>query len=132
MSIANPTNDMLFVLGDGDRIRSHLEKWLLAGDLEELATFSAALTTGISNLTSAAHEQLGARIIMAGGDDVLFQVKLEAFSISTLEKLSETFLQATGCTISFGVASDVEQAYLCLRKAKARGGGAIVVAEARP
>jgi hypothetical protein len=129
MSGPGRASEVLLILGDGDRVRLQLEKRLLAGTLEEVSTFSAALTAGVSSLAADARAQLGAVVIMAGGDDVLLEVKSEAFSVATLETLSKKFLQATGCSISFGVGPDVERAYLCLRKAKASGGGVIVVAE---
>jgi hypothetical protein len=116
----------LYILGDADRVREHIERHLLAGELAELAKLSERLSSGLNNLTCAAEESLGAETIMAGGDDVLLRVRADVFSAKALETIARTFRSETGCTISFGVGADIAVAYLNLRRAKAGGGGTIV------
>lgn len=70
-------------------------------------------------------QRLSAQVVMAGGDDLLLTVPAGTFDVDILEGLSRDFADETGCTISFGVGTTVEEAYLRLRMAKASGGGAI-------
>ncbi|MCY1060153.1 hypothetical protein [Nannocystis sp. SCPEA4] len=116
---------VFYILGDADRVREQIERQLLTGHLEELARLSAVLTRELAALVASV-EELGAKTIMAGGDDVLFQVPTSAYSFEALRTIAATFLSNTGCTISFGVGPEVELAYLNLRRAKAAGGGIIV------
>lgn len=116
----------LYVLGDGDRVRDHLERLLLNGNLEELSLFSAALSAGVSALAQKATIRLGADVLMAGGDDLLLCVNRITYSRVTLEQLGAEFFKDTGCSMSFGVGGDTVAAYLNLRRAKANGGGIVV------
>lgn len=117
----------LYILGDADRVRQRVERALLSGDLVELGTFSAALTAAIALIAERMIQRLSAQVLMAGGDDLLLTVPAGTFDVDILEGLSRDFADETGCTISFGVGTTVEEAYLHLRMAKASGGGAISV-----
>jgi hypothetical protein len=119
-------SETLYVLGDGDRVRDHVERLLLSGKLQELSLFSGSLSAGLSALALQAETRLGAEVLMAGGDDLLLRVTRSTFSKAKLEELGAEFLRRTGCSISFGVGGDAESAYLNLRRAKAHGGGAVV------
>ncbi|AVP95678.1 hypothetical protein C7S18_00025 [Ahniella affigens] len=112
-------NTDLYVLGDADQIRDGIDKRLLQGKLEELTAFSSALTKAIASLLQSFEEEMGATVIMAGGDDVLLRVSYERYSLDTNLSLAEEFHRSTGCTISFGVAEKLSDAYINLRKAKA-------------
>lgn len=116
----------IFILGDADRVREQIERQLLGGNLAGVAKLSAKLAAGIVNLVRAAEESLEAETIMSGGDDVLFRVSSDAYSLEALKEISRHFRSETGCTISFGVGNEVALAYLNLRRAKAVGGGTIV------
>jgi hypothetical protein len=116
---------MLYVLGDADRVREKVEALLFANDLAALATFSQTLTQAVSTLVREMGERLGARTVMAGGDDVLFTVSEDRFDLGALHLLSKSFTNTTGCSISFGVGTSLEAAYLNLRRAKAAGGGIV-------
>jgi spermidine/putrescine-binding protein len=115
----------LYILGDADRVRQRVERALLSGDLVQLGTFSAALTAAIACIAERMIQHLSAQVIMAGGDDLLLTVPAGTFDVDILEGLSRDFADETGCTISFGVGTTVEEAYLHLRMAKASGGGTI-------
>lgn len=112
-------NTDLYVLGDADQIRDGIDKRLLQGKLEELTAFSSALTKAIASLLQSFEEEMGATVIMAGGDDILLRVSSARYSLDTNRALAEGFHQSTGCTISFGVAEKLSDAYINLRKAKA-------------
>jgi hypothetical protein len=118
----------LYVLGDGDRVRVHVERRLLRSEFDELRTFSSALTNAVTALARDAQAQLGADVVMAGGDDILLRIPAASFSIEKLRDLSLNFAKRTGCTITFGVAPTIEGAFICLRRGKAAGGN-IIIAE---
>ena len=117
----------LYIFGDADRVRQRVERALFSGDLVDLGKFSAALTAAIALIAQQLVERLSAVVVMAGGDDLLLTVAAENFDIGILEQLAHDFVDETGCTISFGVGTTVEEAYLHLRRAKACGGGVISV-----
>lgn len=112
-------NKDLYVLGDADQIRDGIDKRLLQGKLDELKAFSSGLTQALSSLLKSFEEEMGATVIMSGGDDVLLIVSENRYSADKNRTLAEEFHQSTGCTISFGVATKLSDAYINLRKAKA-------------
>lgn len=117
----------VYILGDADKVRQRVEGALLAHDFDGLAKFSADLTAAVSLIARRTVEILSAEIVMAGGDDLLLVTSADQFDSDALGRLARSFADETGCTISFGVGSTVEEAYLRLRRAKASGGGAISV-----
>jgi len=112
------SNEFYYVLGDGDKIREKTEFYLLNYELEALSNFSQNLTIAINEISEFAISTMGARIILAGGDDILFYVPREKYQNELLQKLQQVFLSKTGVTISFGVGKTIEAAYINLRKAK--------------
>ncbi len=119
-------NDQLFVLGDGDSIRMKIERLLFSGEFESLTKFSNSLNTTIQNIADKAVFNNSAKIIFAGGDDILFKINVENFDKSVVDEMISEFYLKTGVTISFGVGFTIEDAYINLRRAKARGGNRIV------
>src|SRR4051812_48795736 len=117
---------LIYILGDGDRVRDWLDRLLLNERLDELSSFSKALTAAVRSLASAMGQQVGADVFVAGGDDVVARVSSDRYSVERLQTLADNFRDATGCTISFGVAPNVTQAFVALRRAKAQGGGCVV------
>ena len=107
-----------YVLGDGDRIREDVEFYLLNNDLESLAKFSQNLTIAINEIKEIAISTMGAQIILAGGDDILFYVPREKYRTELIQKLQQVFYNITGATISFGVGKTIEAVYINLRLAK--------------
>jgi hypothetical protein len=118
-------SDTIFILGDADKIRERVEAALFAHDLQRLSVFSNSLTAAITMIVDRMERRLSATTVMAGGDDVLFTVARTTFDASVLVAISEAFEHETGCTMSFGAGISLEDAYLCLRKAKSGGGGAV-------
>ena len=119
------TQSNLYILGDVDRVREHIDRELLASNLEAVTKFSTTLTRGLATLARASEELMGAEIIMVGGDDVLFRVGDRTYSKELLARIAKTFKEETDCTISFGVGTSVPVAYVNLRRAKAEGRGSI-------
>ena len=116
----------LYILGDADRVRERIELHLFAGRLNVLRQFSDSLTAAIDALTRRIHKAFSGDVIIAGGDDVIFCVPEDRFSKAELETIAKQFASESGCTISFGVATDITTAYVNLRRAKSRGGNAIM------
>jgi hypothetical protein len=117
--------ETLFILGDADRVREKVEVALFAGDLDRLAGFSRKLTEAIASMAAHLEQHLGMRTVMAGGDDVLFTVQSGCFVLPILRDVAAKFLADSGCSMSFGVGTTIEEAYVNLRKAKSSGAGII-------
>lgn len=115
-----------YVLGDGDKIRERIEGSLLNGDLEAAAVLSTQLTEAVLRMRDAAITQMGADIIIAGGDDLLFTVEVKNYKREHIDSLAKSFHDLTGGTCSFGVGRSFEKAYLNLRRAKASRPGSVI------
>jgi hypothetical protein len=113
----------LYVLGDADRVRDGIDQRLLQGKLDELKSFSNALTNAIAQLLNSFKTEMGAEVVMAGGDDVLLLIQEQRYSLLKNREFARHFLEATGCTISFGVSNTLSNAYINLRRAKAGRSG---------
>jgi len=117
----------VFIIGDGDKVRDRLDALMFAGDLESLKSLSAAVSSAVSSVANGATAAMGGDIVVAGGDDLLLRLPAEYFDLDVLERLRKSFQALTGCSLSIGVATELDGAYLNLRRAKARGGDVIVV-----
>ena len=117
MSIQRNT-EHVYILGDGDQVRSKIEYYLFMHRLEDLTSFSQSLTQAVEEVKALAISTMKAKVMMAGGDDILLFVHKNDYSVPHIQKLSEAFFKTSGVNISFGVGKTVEAAYLNLRKAK--------------
>src|ERR1044072_10010489 len=109
------TDASVYVLGDVYRVREHIDRELLASNLDSVKSLSSVLTRGLSHVARASEELLRAETIMAGCDDVLLRVEKAWYSEEQLARIAEAFRAETSCTISFGIGETVPQAYLNLR-----------------
>jgi len=121
--------EYMYVLGDGDKIREKVEYYLLNHDLETLTQFSQSLTNAINELKEIAISTMSARVIVAGGDDILLHVPREKYRKELIQKLQQVFHNITGVTISFGVGKTIEAVYINLRRAKTNKNDKIVEEE---
>ena len=121
--------EYFYVLGDGNNIRENVEFYLLNHDLESLTNFSQNLTIAINEIKEIAISTMSARVILAGGDDILFSVPREKYRKELIQKLQQVFHNITGVTISFGVGKTIEAVYINLRRAKTNKGEKIVEEE---
>ena len=121
-----PNGNRLYILGDGDDVLHRIEFFLLSGDLVNVSRFSNSVVGAIDSVKAFVAATMGAEVVYGGGDDIFFHLPSAKYHRSDLEEASARFRQLTGNTISFGVGTTIEQAYLNLRKAKASGKGAIV------
>jgi len=122
-------SEQLFGLGDGDRIRSLMDRALLDGDLEHVRALSEKLTFAINQLANLIREIRGWHLVFAGGDDICFTIDRSAYRHDHIQNLMRCFNQITGGTMSFGVGPTMESAYLNLSRAKSRGPGVLVATD---
>lgn len=116
----------VFILGDADRVREKVERALLDGNLGEVTYFSRNLTSAVEALVRDVEQAFEAITVFAGGDDVCFRAPRHRYSSGSLFEMAQKFAAATSCTISFGVGTTIQCAYLNLRRAKSRGGDQVV------
>ncbi len=121
--------DSLYVLGDADRIRRRIEGMLLSNDLKTLQDFSTAITTSIQKLGDRMRYAMSAKLIFSGGDDILLLVQPEIFNQDQLRGMMKEFAEETGSTISIGVGTGAEEAFLNLARAKSTGPGTLIVGQ---
>lgn len=114
----NEQIDIVFIFGDGDRVRERIEAFLFDNQLEALSSLSNSLKAAIELLARLFIQDMAADIVMAAGDDLLVRVPADKYSRPALEKLAEIYKTRTDTPISFGVGPTVERAYLNLRRAK--------------
>jgi len=122
-------NEYVYVMGDGDKVRERIESYLLNQNLEDLSAFSQSLTDAIDQLRKTASLTMNARVILAGGDDILLSIPRKSYNKVHIQQLQETFHNLTGVTISFGIGKTIEAAYLNLRRAKSSSNLKIVEEE---
>jgi len=116
----------LYLMGDGDDIREHIEFYLLNSDLNALTSFSKNLTKAITVIMEFAVSRMDAEVIYAGGDEIFFRIDKDRYNRTFIEEMISIFQKITSNTISFGVGESVEAAFLNMRRAKALGRGEIV------
>src|SRR6266540_1489873 len=117
---------LLYALGEGDKICDRVEYYLFNEELEGLSKFSRSLVEAVNTLSSMAVATMNAKVVMAGGDDVLFLIAEDRYKKELLLELLEIFKSSTGSNFSFGVGNTITNAYLNVRKAKSLGGGRVV------
>src|SRR5437588_1508135 len=110
--------EYFYVLGDGDKVREKVEFYLLNHDLESLSNLSQNLTIAINEIKEVAISTISARVILAGGDDILLYVPREKYRKELIQRLQQVYQNITGVTISFGVGKTIEAVYINLHRAK--------------
>jgi hypothetical protein len=117
----------IYALGDADNVHKRLQGYLLSGDLESLGRFSSGLTEGVRIVARLAQESMDAEIIFAGGDDILLRFDSSHFSQERLREIKDSFEESAGITMSFGVGSSTEEAFLNLARAKSMEPGTLLL-----
>jgi minimal CRISPR polymerase-like protein len=116
----------LFALGDGDRVREKIDNELLGGNLDEVRILSQKLTYAMQTLSEIADQNPGWQIVFSGGDDICIVIERPRYHEEIIFSLMQRFQDLTGGTMSFGIGTSMGNAYLNLRRAKARGGNILV------
>lgn len=119
----------LYALGDGDRVRAMIDNALLGGNLDDVKERSLKLTRAMQVLSDLVRQHPGWQVVFAGGDDICLTIEQRAYDEAIVRGLMQQFQELTGGTMSFGVGASMENAYLNLRRAKARGGNILVATE---
>lgn len=121
----------LICLGDGDNIGDVIDFYLLSNELEKASKFSCEVKAAIKKIAELAKKQMNANIIYFAGDDICFIVSMKNQDniFEKLTEYSDSFVQMTGQTISFGVGKTSVEASVCLRKAKVSGKSRIIISE---
>lgn len=112
------TENQIYVLGDGDRIRERIEKHLLNNELELCTKLSHDLIKAINTIKNVAISRMRADIIIAGGDDIILRVEAKRYQKEHIYELRSIFNEISGSSISFGIGNSVTDAYVNLRRAK--------------
>ena len=112
---------------DVDDAGKKLEALLRTGDAERAVAYQRKLQQELQGLERSLADDLGAEILFAGCDDILFRAPLTTGALLKLNELVKDFANRATCTISGGVGVDVFSAIESLRRAKAGGKACIVV-----
>jgi GTP cyclohydrolase III len=112
---------IVYIYLDGDSIGDRLELLLLDDRIEDAATFSKAVSTGIENLCENLLQIPGASLLFCGGDDLLAKAPEGQHLRGSIEAMRLQFLEETGCTISGGIGNTPKSAAGKLRRAKLLG-----------
>ena len=112
---------MFFIAVDGDKVGAKLEALIIAEELDKVAAFSQKIANAVTSMKELVEQKHGT-IIFIGGDNFLakfdetknMNLIIDEFS----HNLNRMFFEATGCTISVGVAHRPREAFLALRLAK--------------
>jgi hypothetical protein len=119
----------LYALGDGDRVRAMIDNGLLGGNLDEAKELSQKLTCAMQILSDLVEQCPGWQVVFSGGDDICLTIEKLTYREEVIRSLMEQFHELTGGTMSFGVGTSMENAYLNLHRAKARGGNILVATQ---
>jgi hypothetical protein len=111
---------------DGDNVGARLELLLLNDDVDGAERYSKSITAALCAACDVVQSFETARVVFAGGDDLLVQWK-ESIAFSTdIERVRSVYESLCGQTLSAGVGFTANQASLNLRKAKLLGKSQVV------
>lgn len=107
---------MVYISIDGNNIGKIIEYYILENKLEELSDFSRKLsfTTGFICKEIL---RLGGKIIMAGGDNILACISIDALNEITKITADNSDIHMR---FSIGIGSSATASYLALKYAKAK------------
>jgi hypothetical protein len=81
----------LYLMGDGDDIREHIEFYLLNSDLNALTNFSKNLAKAINVIMELAVSRMDAEVIYAGGDEIFFRIDKDCYNRIFIEDMISIF-----------------------------------------
>lgn len=112
---------MSYLAVDGDDVGSQIEYYLFLHRLDQLSQFSDRLASAIDWLAGQAIDRLHARVLLRGGDNLLFELPADGHPRELLEQLRAEFFQQCCVQLSMGLGASPLEAYLALKFAKASG-----------
>ncbi len=110
-----------YIAIDGDDVGSKLEFFILMNHLEQLKSFSESFAETFRWLEDRLRENLNAKIIFSGGDNLLADAEDNNELVNKLERFKSDFLRQSGCSLSIGLGASTREAYLALKLAKVSG-----------
>ena len=125
----NTSPDRLYIYFDGDDIGNHLELLLLDGKLKEAKLFSESIHRSFEKISKVLLSLNGACLVFSGGDDVVCMCDKTAWDANLSNKFQKEFQKATGCSLSGGVGTSIQEALMNLRRAKLSGKNRIIFNE---
>jgi hypothetical protein len=115
-----------FIRMDADGVGDKIELALLDDDIALAKAIHNAIRRSMRALIHRINTANDMEIIMVGCDDILIRMEAEHYRRNFLVTLMRLFNDTSGCTISIGVGSDLQEALLNLSKAKLSGKNKIV------
>ena len=112
--------DSIYLAVDGDDVGHRLEYFMLANEVESLASFSARFRSAMDWLRNTIVNDVRGSVVFSGGDNLLACVPAET-PLETIEDLRTDFYQRAEAALSVGLGGSPRQAYIALNFAKASG-----------
>jgi hypothetical protein len=81
----------MFVLGDVDRVRKTIESLLLDEEFQKLKKFSDTITKELAELVNNFENSMQAKVLMAGGDDILLFINKNNYNKKQHLEIIENF-----------------------------------------
>ncbi|MBW4668832.1 MAG: hypothetical protein KME60_15760 [Cyanomargarita calcarea GSE-NOS-MK-12-04C] len=119
------TRTVRYAFFDGDNIGNTIENLLNNGRVREAAYLSESIKLAIFKIELFINSTDDAKLIIAGGDDVLIEYNPEKYNYTFLEKVSKIFNKHTGLSMSCGVGENISEAIRNLASAKQHNKGII-------
>jgi hypothetical protein len=111
----------VYAFFDGDNVGNRLEILLTEEKVEEAVRFSRNIQAALVEIEGLLKSIEGVSIIIMGGDDILIEFDHEKDGLRLIEDVRKKFYDATGNTMSCGVAEDIPGAIWGLHLAKLYG-----------
>lgn len=112
---------MKYASFDGDKIGNSIRNLLLSHKLGEAALLSEDIKRAVASIEKAVHLNKEARLILAGGDDILLAYDSERGEPEIISQIPEIFRRETGLSMSVGVGETISDSLKALNLSKRTG-----------
>ena len=123
----NRKRNIIYIHIDGDGIGDQLELFLLDGKIKEAKIFSNNVHKAMEEVSISIQSIEGSELLLLGGDDLIALCHDDKNIIDKIENIRSNFKQKTGCTLSVGVGTSIQEALNNLRRAKLSGKDRIII-----
>lgn len=114
------SNEIIYIIGDGDDVRKHIDRLILSKKFDELRSLSLKIDSEIKELCKIIRNELNADIIYSNGDGFLAIVN-EAKNLDEIsKKWQNSFYDSCGISLSIGFGPTIESALIELKWAKSK------------
>lgn len=114
------SEDTVFIIGDGDDVRKHIDRLMLSHRFDELSELSDKIDSCIKNICAEISENFSAKIIYSNGDGFLARARANRRISSFLKLQADKFNANCGISLSVGMGSSIEECLIELKKSKAK------------